>query len=119
ASRYFKGQGTAKDAKRGKTVLRRGCDAGNPKRCGQLGMLMLGLVGGDELAGVEDVPAGLELLDRSCTKYDYRDACLLLAKLYGTGTKVPEDRSAAAQYHRRACPSDDAPGCTSLEQHLR
>jgi TPR repeat protein len=121
ASRYFKGLGTPKNVARGKSVLRRGCDGGNAKRCAELGMLMLGLLGEDkELAGVEDVPAGLELLDRSCTKMGSEGACLMLAHMYATGTKVTADKARARDYHGRVCPSQqEAAGCERVGKLLK
>ncbi len=120
AQRYFQAIGTPKNDKRGKAVLLRGCDAGSPKRCTELGMLMLGLLGpGKKYDGIQDVPVGLEILERSCRRDGYADACLLLAKVHGTGTGVTKDMETARQYHRKACPTDDAPKCESFEKFIR
>lgn len=117
ASRYFKGQGSKQDVPRGVSVMRRGCDGGNTKRCNELAMLQLGLLGGGkEFQGIENIADGAALLDRMCTKMDSADACRILAKLYATGTKVDKDIVRAQRYYARACPSEtEARACESLK----
>ena len=121
ASRYFKGQGTKQDVQRGTAVMRRGCDGGNTKRCNELAMLQLGLLGGGkEFKGIENVAEGVALLDRMCTKKDSDDACRLLVQLYATGKKVDKDLARAKDYHARACPSTtEANACETLSKLLR
>jgi hypothetical protein len=121
ASRYFKGLGTKQDLQRGKAVMRRGCDGGNTKRCNELAMLQLGLLGGGkEFKAIENAQEGVALLDRTCTKMDSDDACRMLAQLYATGKKVDKDIARARDYHARACPSaTEASACDSLSKLLR
>jgi hypothetical protein len=120
ASRYFKGLGSKQDIPRGVAVMQRGCDGGNAKRCNELGMLQLGLLGGGkEFAGIENAADGAALLDRTCTKMDSDDACRILAQLYATGTKVGKDPERAKAYFARACPSEkEAKACDQLAKLL-
>jgi TPR repeat protein len=120
ASRYFKGEGSKQDIPRGVAVMRRGCDGGNAKRCNELAMLHLGMLGGGkEFRVIENTADGLALLDRTCTRMDSDDACRILAQLYATGTKAKKDLARAQDYYGRACPSqDEAKACASLEKLL-
>lgn len=121
ASRYFKGEGTTKDLPRGVAVMRRGCDGGNAKRCTELGLLLLGAMGGGkEFAAIEDVASGLALLERTCTTLDSHAACLTLASLLSKGTKkLPADEARAKALFDRTCPSQQEPEmCERLGKQL-
>jgi len=117
-SRYLKGQGTAKNPAAARAVLTRTCAAGEPKRCGELGMLSLDGTLGDEAK--KDVTGALAALARGCD-LKREDVCRLAAVAYAGEWGVPKDLTKAKAFFERGCagPSATSKACTQLADRLK
>lgn len=108
---YFKGTHLAKDPARGYAYLKQFCDQGEYQTCDELGEHLLGIFDKyeDKLTGaspVSEVPGadkiGRDLLTRSCTKGDRKDACARLGHLY----YVEKNWAQARNFLQSGCKSD-------------
>jgi TPR repeat protein len=113
-SKYMKGEGTPKRPESAEAILTRTCEAGEGKRCAELGLLKL-----EGHLGPKDVAKGLEGLARGC-ELKRTDSCVLLAKAYLGEWGVPKDRDKAQQAFDKGCVGEDAKSraCTELTKQL-
>ena len=84
-------------------------DAGNIARaCSLAGT---DLIWGKELT--HDIPEGLALLEKGCTRND-SFGCFNLGAAYEDGEVVPKDTTRAGAYYKRACDGGDDEACQRL-----
>lgn len=116
-AKYMKGEGTAKNPVAARAILERTCDAGEGKRCAELGLYTLeGMFGPD--AG-KDKAKAVGFIARGC---DLKDdgACRMVSLAYTGQWGVTKDAAKAKEYFDRACSGAAASTseCTGLAKKL-
>jgi TPR repeat protein len=117
-AKYLKGEGTAKNPSAARAILERTCDAGESKRCAELGLYMLEGVLGP--AARKDTADALGYIAKGC-ELDHGDACRLAAVAYAGQWGVKRDAGKAQAFFERGCAGEAAAGseCTQLAARLK
>ena len=117
-AKYLRGEGTAKNPTAARAILERTCDAGESKRCAELGLYMLEGVFG--AAARKDTAGALGYIAKGC-ELDRGDACRLAAVAYAGQWGVKRDPGKARAFFERGCAGEAAAGseCTQLAARLK
>ena len=111
ADLLMRGEGVARDEKRGVTFLTTACDKGYADSCNNLGEAYV------RGAGVsKDRPKAATLFEKACLSANPH-GCWNLGKLVLKGDDgIPKDGNKALELFKGSCADDDSSGCVSLAE---
>ncbi|MCY1059032.1 tetratricopeptide repeat protein [Nannocystis sp. SCPEA4] len=112
--KYLKGEGTPQRPDAAEAILMRTCDAGEGKRCAELGMLKL-----EGRLGPKDVAKALAWLSRGC-ELKYASSCVMQAQAHLGQWGVPVDREKAREAFQKGCAGEGekSRACVELATQL-
>lgn len=106
------GGGAARDDKKARELLTKGCDGSDTKSCTGLGVLMV-----EGRGGAKDPTSAAKNFEKSCADADAL-ACGMLGTLYKTGDGVTKDDAKAASFLQKGCEGGNDAACGTFGKML-